>query len=97
MQLLLSGMPIAEVQATIIEDGAVVINVERQFRYRLNRWAAFIWLRMCECMPILEIAREVAGNRGDLPTTISLVKSLHEKFLQAAVLLGKEPEPSRAP
>jgi hypothetical protein len=97
MQLSLPGRPIAEVQATILDDGAVLINAERQLCYRLDRRATFIWLRLSEGIPIADIAREIAGSRGDLATSVSVVESLHGKFVQAGVLRTGEPEPNCEP
>lgn len=93
MELLLAERPIGDVQATILEDGAVLINVERQLCYRLDRSATFIWLRLCDGTPVLKVAREIAGGRGDLAPTVRLVESLHEELVQAGVLriVGLEP------
>jgi hypothetical protein len=97
MQSSLPRRPIAGVEATILDDGAVLINVERQVCYRLDRRVTFIWLRLSEGTPILDIAREIAGSRGDMATTVRLVESLHEKFVHAGVLDTGEPEPNYEP
>ena len=97
MQSSLPGKLIAEVQATILDDGAVLINLERQVCYRLNRRATFIWLRLSEGTPRLDIAREISGSRGDMAATAKLVESLHEKFVHAGVLGTGEPEPNYEP
>jgi hypothetical protein len=89
--------PIAEVQATILDDGAVLINTESKLCYRLDRWATFIWLRLSEGTPLADIAREIAGSRGDLASTVSAVQSLHGKFVQAGLLNTGEPEPNCGP
>ena len=97
MQSSLPGKLIAEVQATILDDGAVLINVKRQACYRLDRRATFIWLRLSEGTPILDIAREISGSRGDMAASASLVESLHEKFVHAGVLGTREREANYEP
>ena len=97
MPLLPPGRPIAEVYATILDDGAVLINTESKLCYRLDRWATFIWLRLSEGTPLADIAREVAGTREDLATTVIVVESLHGKFVQAGLLRTGDPEPKCEP
>ena len=97
MQSSLPRRPIAEVEATILDDGAVLINVERQVCYRLDRRATFTWLRLSEGTPILDIAREIAGSRGDMAAAARLVESLHEKFVHSGVLDTGEPEANYEP
>ena len=97
MPLLPPGRPIAEVHATILDDGAVLINTESKLCYRLDRWATFIWLRLSEGTPLADIARELAGSRGDLATTVGVVESLHGKFVQAGLLRTGEPAPNCEP
>jgi hypothetical protein len=93
------GKPIAEVRATILDDGAVLINTETKLCYRLDRRATFIWLRLSEGTgtAVSDIAREIAGSRGDLATTVSLVESLRGKFIQAGLLRTGEPAPNCEP
>jgi hypothetical protein len=91
------GRPIAEVHTTILDDGAVLINTESKLCYRLDRWATFIWLRLSKGTPLAEIAHEIAGSHGDLATTVSVVESLHGKFVQAGLLRTGDPEPKCEP
>lgn len=97
MQSSLPRRPIAKVEATILDDGAVLIDVERQVSYRLNRRATFIWLRLSEGTPILDIAREIAGAHADMTPTVRLVEALHENFVRAGVLDSGESEPNSEP
>jgi hypothetical protein len=85
------AMP-AHIRATILDDGAVLVDLERQACYRLDRRATLVWLRLCHETPVSEISREMARHFGNAVVAASIVESLLHDFEQAGVLPCHMPE-----
>jgi Coenzyme PQQ synthesis protein D (PqqD) len=79
------------IRTTILNDGAVLVDLQRRACFRLNERGTLIWLRLCEGKSITEIACEMQERLGYTEDPIGFVESFVAAFRKAELFATSLP------